>query len=112
LDIEVFFWVLWSNFKRKIHNTELEEQKEAIFDEIRVFGFKSDFFHILKTLKGKGHIKGETSQSKFDDSDIYNLIKGLLCHTSVSNCFGFLFKLAIEEMNLPVSLYSKIKQGN
>jgi hypothetical protein len=30
----------------------------------------------------------------------------------VSNCFGFLFKLAIDELKLPASLYSKVKVGN
>lgn len=112
LDIEVFFWVLWSNFKRKVHNTELDEEREAIFDEIRVFGFTSDFFKILKTLKGTTHIKKETSKKKFDDSDIYHLLKSLFMHTGVNKAFGFLFKLAIDELNLPLSLYSKTKHGD
>lgn len=110
LDVEVFFWVLWSNFKRKIQNIEIQEQREALFDELRIFGFKSEFFKLIQTLK-PGHIKGETPQKKFDDSDIYNLVKSLLDHSSVSNCFGFLFKLAINELKLPASLYSKVKIG-
>ncbi len=59
LDIEVFFWVLWSNFKRKVQKIVIEEEKESIFDEIRVFGFKSDFFQVVFGYKVNPLIKAD-----------------------------------------------------
>lgn len=46
LDVEVFFWVLWNNFKKRVIAC-LDEEREAILDELRAFGFKSDFLAMI-----------------------------------------------------------------
>ena len=111
LDIEVFFWVLWSNFKVKIQNMKLEEEREAVLDEIRVFGFKSNFVQCVRVLKQNVGILGQEGDRKFEDSDVYKLVRSLQEYCTMRDCIGFLFKLAIDELKLPISLFSKLKIG-
>ena len=102
-DIEVFFWVLWNNFKKRVANC-LPEEKEAILDELRPFGFKSDFVISIGEI--------QAIESRPVDSDLYQLLRLLLTFVPLNCAYSFIFKLTIDELRIPAELYLKVKIGN
>ena len=81
----------------------LEEEREAILDELRPFGFKSDFLAMICQSENQGE--------KIADSDIYLLLRLLLAFVPLNCAYCFIFKLTIDELRIPAGIYLKVKIG-